>query len=116
MISVAKTTGARISTLRLVHHPDRPPLARRQLAVLPQPAEDVLDVDDGVVHQLADGDGHAAEGHGVDRHRPARSAPGSPSTSDSGIASSVRSARPQLPRKSTSTTITTSTPPSRNAT
>ena len=32
-----------------------------------QPAEDVLDVDDGVVHQRADRDREAAERHGVER-------------------------------------------------
>ena len=37
------------------------------LPVLAQPAEDVLDVDDRVVDQLADGDGQAAERHRVDR-------------------------------------------------
>ena len=36
------------------------------LAVLAQPAEDVLDVDHGVVDQFADGDGEAAQRHGVD--------------------------------------------------
>ena len=40
---------------------------RRCRAVLLQPAQDVLDVDDGVVDQLADGDGQAAQRHGVDR-------------------------------------------------
>ncbi len=36
-------------------------------AVLAQPAEDVLDVDDRVIDQFADGDRDAAERHGVDR-------------------------------------------------
>ena len=35
-------------------------------AVDAQPAEDVLDENDRVVHQRADGDGHAAQRHGVD--------------------------------------------------
>ena len=37
-----------------------------RLAVLAQAAKDVLDVDDGVIDQLADGDGETAERHGVD--------------------------------------------------
>jgi hypothetical protein len=40
---------------------------RRQGPVLPQTAEGVLHVDDGVVHQCPDGDGHPAQSHGVDR-------------------------------------------------
>ena len=36
------------------------------LAVLAQAAEDVLDIDDGIVDELADGDREAAERHGVD--------------------------------------------------
>ena len=35
-------------------------------AVLAQAAEDIFDIHDGVVHQLANRDGEAAEGHGVD--------------------------------------------------
>ena len=34
--------------------------------VFPQPFVDILHVDDGVVYERADGDGHAAEAHGVD--------------------------------------------------
>ena len=37
------------------------------LPVLAQPAEDVLDIDDGVIDQLADGDRKAAQRHRVDR-------------------------------------------------
>jgi hypothetical protein len=33
--------------------------------VFTQAAEDVFDIDDGVVDDHADGDGEAAEGHGV---------------------------------------------------
>ena len=40
---------------------------RRPLPVLLQPAQDVLDAHHGIVDQLADGDGEAAERHGVDR-------------------------------------------------
>ena len=39
-----------------------------KLPVLLQAPEDVLDVDDGVVDELADGDGEAAERHRVDGH------------------------------------------------
>ena len=37
-----------------------------QSAIFAQAPEDVLDVDDGVIDQFADGDGDAAKGHGVD--------------------------------------------------
>ncbi len=43
----------------------------RKVMVLAQPPEDVFHVHDGVVHQGADGDGHAAQSHRVDR-RPHR--------------------------------------------
>ena len=36
--------------------------------IFPEPAEDVLHVDDRVVHHFADGNGQAAEGDGVERH------------------------------------------------
>ena len=39
---------------------------RRQLRVLAQPAHDVLDVDNRIVYELADGDGESAEAHAVD--------------------------------------------------
>ena len=45
----------------------RASLAVRQVVVLLEPPEHVLDVDDRVVHERADGDGHAAQRHGVDR-------------------------------------------------
>ena len=52
----------------VVDHPQRrPPLGLGQVVVLPEPPEDVLDVDDGVVDQLADRDRHAAQRHRVDR-------------------------------------------------
>ncbi len=38
-----------------------------QLRVLAQPAQDILDADDGVVHQHAQRHGEAAQGHGVQR-------------------------------------------------
>ena len=38
------------------------------MAILAQPPHDVFDVDDGVVDDLADRDGEAAEGHCVQRH------------------------------------------------
>ena len=67
MISVAKTIDPRISPLasKTTSSAGRP-LRLGQPAVLAQAPDDVLDVDDGVVHQRADGDGHAAQGHGVD--------------------------------------------------
>lgn len=37
------------------------------IPVLPQSPEDVLDVDDGIIHQFADGDRQTTERHGVDR-------------------------------------------------
>ena len=43
------------------------PIAARRRPVQPEPAVDVLDVDHRVVDELADGDGEAAERHGVDR-------------------------------------------------
>ena len=42
------------------------PLFGRASGILAQAAKDVLDVDDRIVHQFADGDGQAAQGHGVD--------------------------------------------------
>ena len=35
-------------------------------AVFAQAAEDIFDIDDGVVHEFADGHGEASEGHGID--------------------------------------------------
>ena len=40
---------------------------RRGQTVQLQPAQHVLDTDHGIVHQFADGDGQAAQRHGVDR-------------------------------------------------
>ena len=54
------------------------PLRCRQRGVLAQPPRDVFDIDHGVVHQRPDGDGHAAEGHAVDRQ------PGQPQTDNGG--------------------------------
>ena len=73
MMSVAKTTEARISTLACIDdlRAAASALVGGERGVLAQPPEDVLHVDDGVVDQRADGDGHAAQGHGVDR-RPER--------------------------------------------
>ena len=42
-------------------------LFSRETGVLPEPPRDVLDIDDGVVDERADGDGHPAQGHAVDR-------------------------------------------------
>ena len=55
---------------RRVAHDDRgrPALLRRQRRILPKPAHDVLDVDDRVVHERADGDRQPAERHRIDRH------------------------------------------------
>ena len=43
---------------------DRARIAER--AVFAQAAEDVLDIDDGIIDEFADGDGEAAERHRVD--------------------------------------------------
>ena len=52
----------------VVDHRQRvPPLSRRQRRVLAQAPHDVLDVDDRVVDQLADGNGQSAQAHGVER-------------------------------------------------
>ena len=68
MISVAKTMEPWISLRRLEHDVQRGVLLAFRLgAVLAQAADDVLDDDDRVVHQRAERDGHAAQGHGVDR-------------------------------------------------
>ena len=52
----------------VANHVDRgPPLVVRLRRVLAQPAHHVLHVDDRIVHERADGDGHASERHRVDR-------------------------------------------------
>ena len=73
MISVAKTIELRISldALKITAAGD---CDQPGLRVLPQPPEDVLDVDDGVIDQLTNRDGESAERHRVDadseiRHR-----------------------------------------------
>ena len=76
MISVAKTIEPRIS-LEALKMTEQDGLRRGRLGVLLQPSEDVLDVHDRVVHQLADGDRQAAERHRVDV-MPNHSSPGSP--------------------------------------
>ena len=66
-MTVANTTEWRISVLARYTTSSigsRSPSGRRR--ILAQPAHDVLDVDDRIVHQLADGDGEAAEAHAVD--------------------------------------------------
>jgi hypothetical protein len=45
---------------------DRPRL--RQTAVFPQPPDDILDIDDGIIDDDADRDRKAAQGHRVERH------------------------------------------------
>ncbi len=48
-------------------HPHRPPpILGRARRILAQAPGDVLHIDDGIVHQGADGNGHATERHGVD--------------------------------------------------
>ena len=104
MMTVAKTIDVRISSVAsrtTTARPAPPPAAGRVLA---QPPDHVLDVDDRVVDERADGDGHAAERHRVDggaegaQHRARRGA------SDSGIAVSVIAAARRLARNSTTTT------------
>ena len=85
MISVAKTMDAWISCVASNTTSQRgPPLALAACAVLAQPADDVLHVDDGVVHQGAEGDGHAAQGHGVDRGPERPSSPARPRPATAG--------------------------------
>ncbi len=47
-----------------LHH--RPSLPLGQQPVAPQPPEHILHIDDRVIHQRPDGDGHAPQAHGVD--------------------------------------------------
>ena len=49
-----------------------------QLGILAQPAQDILDADDGVVHQHAQRHRKAAQGHGVQGHGPCGPAPPPP--------------------------------------
>ena len=68
MMIVANTIAGRISLLasKITVSFGRRSLSGRARVLL-QPAEDVLDVDDRVVDQAADGDREAAERHDVDR-------------------------------------------------
>ena len=65
-MSVAKMIDCRISLeAREDDVEDR--RGHRLLRILLEPSEDVLHVDDRVVHELADGHGQPAERHRVDR-------------------------------------------------
>ena len=66
----------------------------------PQPAEDVLDIDHGVVDQLADGDGEAAQRHGVDRQPEQLEHDDASISTDSGMAVSEMNVVCQLSRNS----------------
>ena len=67
-MNVAKTIDRRISRLASITTPSAGRRASlRQPRVLAEPARDVLDIDDRVVHERADGNRHPAEGHAVDR-------------------------------------------------
>ena len=85
MMTVANTIDVRISSVAsrttAAAGSCSPPGLR---AVLAQPAHDVLDVDDRVVHERADGDRHAAERHGVDASRRRRAARGPPRPATAG--------------------------------
>ena len=67
MMIVAKTIDVRISSVasRTTSAAGRC-CSDRSRRVLAQPPDDVFDVDDRVVDERADGDGHAAERHRVD--------------------------------------------------
>ena len=65
MISVANTIEFRIS-LDALKMTVATGCWRRRVRVLFQPPKDILNIDDRVVHQFADGDGQSAQRHRVD--------------------------------------------------
>ena len=68
MMNVAKVIELRISReARSVTASGVLAQGRLELGVLAQTPENIFDVDDGVVDQRADRDGHAAQSHRVDR-------------------------------------------------
>ena len=63
--------GADLDT-RLIHHlQGRLALVCGEHGIVAQPPKDVFHIDHGVIDQRPDGDGHPAQGHGIDR-RPKR--------------------------------------------
>jgi hypothetical protein len=71
------------------HHVERRRAGSRRRAFSTQAPPHVLDVDDRVVHELADGDRQAAEGHRVEPMPEAPTTRARLVTNDSGIATSV---------------------------